>query len=636
MKKKPFVGGVTRRDLLHGIAAAGLTPLVPGKALADAVDAMEGLSAGAYPPALTGMRGNHPGSWEFAHQLARAGRSDWGEAKDTDATDYDLVVVGAGISGLAAAYFFQEANPDARILILDNHDDFGGHAKRNEFSVNGKTLLAYGGAQSMESPEAYPEVVKRLLRDLTIDMPAFERGFDQGFYQRNDLHGGVFFNQSDWGQTRMVKLDVGGLGDYMPLPKSGLSPDEAVAQMPLSPPARKQLLRVISETDDCMAQVPMDEKLDYLYELSYRDFLIKHLDVTEPEVFAVLQDLASDTGVSIDAAPAGDAIFYSVLPGRNATGLPADERIYEPYIHHFPDGNASVARLLVRRFVPDVADASNMFDVVTSHFDYSKLDRVDQAVRIRLNSTVVKVQHQGPASRAKQVSVSYLRDGQLEKVTGAKVILACYHSIIPALCPELPEKQRKAMSLQVKTPILYTNVALTNWRAWKEMGVGAFVAPGCYHINAMLDFPVTLGDYTYAQTPDDPVVVHMERFPHGTDADMSTRERLRAGRRELLMTPFDDMEKSIREQLGEALGPGGFKADKDIAGITVNRWAHGYSYGYGGLDDDTYDEWDDPRYPHMQARKPFGRIAIANSDANANAMMEAAIEQAHRAVEELR
>ncbi|GAB5413022.1 MAG: NAD(P)/FAD-dependent oxidoreductase [Congregibacter sp.] len=635
MIKPPFDSRVTRRDVLHGLAALGAGALVPGTRLADAVEAMESLPASDYPPATTGMRGNHPGSWEYAHQLARTGRRQWGAAAHTDTTDFVLVIVGAGISGLAAAYFFQQDNPQAKILILDNHDDFGGHAKRNEFSVNGKTLLAYGGSQSMESPGAYSHEVKALLSDLSVDMPAFEKGFDQDFYRRNELQGGVFFNQRDWGETRMVKLDVGGLGDYLPLPKSELTTAEAIEQMPLSAGARQQLLRVMSETKDCMPDVPMDEKLDYLYEISYRDFLIKHLGVSEPEVFAVLEDLASDTGVGIDAAPAGDAIFYSVLPGRNATGLPTDQRSYEPYIHHFPDGNASVARLLVRRFIPGAARGSDMFDVVTSRFDYSKLDQPDQPVKIRLKSTVINVQHEGKPSRAKRVSVSYMRDGKLETASGSRVIMACYHSIIPSLCPELPQAQRNALSLQVKTPILYTNVALTNWRAWKEMGVGAFVAPGCYHINAMLDFPVTLGNYAFAQSPDDPVIVHMERFPHGKDAGMSTRERLRAGRRELLTTPFADMEASIREQLSEALGPGGFDAGRDIAGITVNRWAHGYSYGYGGLDDEAYDDWDDPRYPHMQARKKFGRIAIANSDADANAMMEAAIEQAHRAVKEL-
>ncbi|MFK7830672.1 MAG: FAD-dependent oxidoreductase [Congregibacter sp.] len=632
MSKKIGGSGVTRRDLLHGLAGFAGASLLPGRALADAVMAFE---KSPYPPSLTGMRGNHPGSWGVAHQLARAGRRQWGAATLADDGDYDLVVIGGGISGLATAYFYLQEKPGARILILENHDDFGGHAKRNEFDVHGKTLLGYGGSQSMESPGAYSRIVKSLLKDLRIDMRAFDSAFDQEFFRRNTLGGGVFFNRRDWGESKLVKLDIGGLGDYMPLQKNALSAQDAVAQMPLTAQARSQLLRVLTETSDSMPEVPEDEKRDYLYTLSYRQFLARHLDVTEPEVFKVLQDLASDTGVSIDAAPAGDAIFYSALPGRTATGLPPDEREYEPYIHHFPDGNASIARLLVRRLIPAAASGDDMLDIVQTRFDYSALDRPNTPVRLRLNSTAVNVRHRGSVGCARTVEVSYVEEGAAHTVRAAHAVLACYHSVIPALCPELPQTQREAMSLQVKTPILYTSVALANWRAWKNMELGGFVAPGCYHINAMLDFPVDIGGYQYAKSPDDPVVVHMERFPHSTEPGLSTRDRLRAGRHELLSTPFASIEASIREQLGEALAPGGFDARRDIAGITVNRWAHGYSYGYGGLDDDYYDDSEDLRYPHMQARKPYGRIAIANSDAAASAMMEAAIEQAHRAVHEL-
>lgn len=626
-------GGVTRRDILHGIGLASAASLLPGKALADAVAAME---AGAtYPPSMTGMRGNHSGSWETAHQLARQGLRSWGEAAPINDDLYDLVVVGAGISGLSAAYFYQAKNPGARILILDNHDDFGGHAKRNEFSSGGHRLLGYGGSQTMESPSSYSPIVSALLAELRVDLGAFDAAFDDQFYKRNGLEAGVFFSNGEWGRGQMVSLDLGGLGDYMPLPKGTLSVSDAVAQMPLSDAAKRQLERLLTESKDCMPEVPQDEKFDYLYTLSYRAFLTRHLEIDEPEVFGVLEGLASDAGVGIDAVAAGEALFYSVLPGRNATGLPPDAKDYEPYIHHFPDGNASIARLLVRHLIPGAAPGSDMQSVVKAAFDYGRLDEPASAVRLRLSSTVVNVQHLGSPKSAKEVEVAYVHRGQLHKVRSSQVILACYHSIIPSLCPELPAQQREAMELQVKVPILYTNVALRNWEAWHRMGIGAFVAPGGYHINAMLDFPVSLGGYNYSSSPKDPIVVHMERFPHGSDPGMSKRDRLRQGRHELLSTRFSTIEKNIYAQLGEALAPGGFDPRKDIAGITVNRWAHGYSYDYSDLEDDTYDEWDDPRYPHMQARKSYGRIAIANSDADANAMMEAAIEQAHRAVEEL-
>lgn len=629
-------GGITRRDLIHGVALAGAGALLPSRALAEAVEAASTASSSPYPPALTGLRGNHEGSWETAHLLARAGQRSFGPVRAAADDRYDLVVVGAGISGLAAAYFYRQQHPGARVLILDNHDDFGGHARRNEFSVGGRTLLGYGGSQTMQEPSGYPRVVKSMLRDIGVQIDAFDKAYDNRFFREHGLTGAVFFNEKDWGASRMVQYDLNNFSDYLPMADSPVPVAEAVERMPLSPAARSQLLRVITETRDCIAHIPQDEKEDYLDSISYRSFLERHLDVTEPELFRLLQDLTFEMGLGMDSSPAGASLLFYALPGRGATGLPGAAANFEPYIHHFPDGNASVARLLVRQLMPHMSKAADMYELLGERFDYSRLDDRNADVRLRLSSTVVNVQHVGPASAAEEVKVTYVRGGRTESVRAANVVLACYHSIIPSLCPELPETQREALASQVKTPILYTSVALNNWRAFKEMGVGAFVSPTGYHINAMLDFPVSLGDYAFAQTPADPIVLHMERFPYGREPGLSKRDRFRAGRYELLSTPFADIERSIRDQLGEALAPGGFNASRDIAGITVNRWAHGYSYYYDELEEDFYDEWDDPRYPHVRARQPFGRIAIANSDADANAMLEAAVEQAYRAISELR
>ena len=146
---------ISRRDLLHGIGGLAASSLIPGQGFADA-----GVPPVYYPPALTGLRGSHVGSFEVAHELARFGRTDWGRSQTPDDGVYDLVVVGGGISGLSAAYYFRKQHPDARILILDNHDDFGGHAKRNEFQAGGQRLIGYGGSQTLESPSSYSNLVK--------------------------------------------------------------------------------------------------------------------------------------------------------------------------------------------------------------------------------------------------------------------------------------------------------------------------------------------------------------------------------------------------------------------------------------------------------------------------------------------
>jgi len=350
-------------------------------------------------------------------------------------------------------------------------------------------------------------------------------------------------------------------------------------------------------------------------------------------VFAVLQYLTADSGVGIDSTTAGEALFWSGLPGRKSTGIPEYEE--EAYVHHFPDGNASVARLLVRSLIPAVAPGSTMEDVVTANFDYSKLDLAGASVRLRLNSTATHVEHDGAADKAKKVFVTYVRNGQAFRVQAKHTILACYNALIPALCPELPEKQREALSMQVKSPILYTSVALNNWRAWKSLRIGAVFAPSSYHVNAMLDFPVSLGDYDFASDPDDPIVVHMERFFHLPNLDLDVREQWRLGRHQLFATGFETIERSIRQQLTSMLAEADFDPARDITGITVNRWSHGYSDSFENLGDPWYGDKNNERYPHVIGRKPYGRIAIANSDSGANAMLETAVEQAHRAVSEL-
>ena len=629
---------ISRRDFLNGVGVVAAGPLVPGRVLAEAVAALEGTagSRAAYPPRLTGMRGSHPGSFEVAHELAREGRSDWGPIGKPDTKLYDLIVVGGGISGLAAAYFYRKQEPDARILILDNHDDFGGHAKRNEFRVGNRTLLGYGGSQSLVDPSKFSPEARGLLEDLKVDADKFYKAYDRDFYRKAGLGPSVFFDKATYGVDRLVECDPKQIGELIPIRRSGVSMADAIPLMPISEDAKRELTYLYTESRDRIPDHSLFKEFSYIRGISYLEFLQKHMGVKNPETIAFLQNIPGDNGgPGIDVLPAIYA-FYLGMPGFDATSLGNFSWMFNairkfseaPYIFHFPDGNASIARLLVRELIPGVAPGSTMEDIVLAPFDYSRLDDPKSPTRIRLSSTVVHAAHVGDPGQASAVDITYIQAGRAHRVRAKSCVLACYHSIIPHICPDLPQKQKIALAQMVKTPLIYTNVLLRNWQAWKKLRLAAAYSPGAYHSFAMLDFPVSMGSYKFSSDPDKPILIHLNRAP--TVLGLSTADQYRAGRMEMFTTSFETIERQTRTHLAGMLGEGGFDPARDIGAITVNRWPHGYAPWF------SEEDYPPGEAPHVLGRQRFGRITIANSDAGANAMIEAAIEQAYRAVEELR
>ncbi|WP_050759500.1 NAD(P)/FAD-dependent oxidoreductase [Luminiphilus syltensis] len=628
--KSAAASGIRRRDFLGGtLLSAGACALSPLELLAsDSKSAAGYKSTAGYPPALTGLRGSHPGSFDVAHALAWRGET-FPAPSSIDDQDYDLIVVGGGISGLAAAYFWrQEHGPDARILILDNHDDFGGHARRNEFTVDGRLMLGYGGSQSIDTPGSYSPAAAQLLRDLGIFTDRFYDYYDQQFWNKQKLSRGFWFSEEVYGRNVTAK----GIQTWSRATEKLTQGD--IAAYPIPEEARRGFFQLLNSDTNFLADIAPEKRREWLITHSYKEFLLSKAKMPEDVYFLLRDGMRGYGGVGQDAMPALWAQEQE-LPGTLYLDLPplpesSAEEIDEPYIFHFPDGNASVARALVRDLIPGVLPPSTMEQLVLAKADYSALDRADNACRLRLKSTAIKVEH---SAGEREVEVTYVRKGTPTMARGKHVVMACYNAMIPYLCPELPKAQREAITYAEKTPLVYVSAAFKNWEAFANLGMRDIKIPQPDMMHSFsMDFPVSMSDIEYPTDPSQPVFVHGSYIPCVPDSGLDNKEQYRRGRRELYQLSYDDFERRLLRQFDGALSPGGFDIERDLAGLTINRWPHGYAYEYNPL-------FDDPSFgvdkgPHIAGRAPIGRISIANSDSSAYAYVNGAIDAARRAVSE--
>lgn len=611
---------ISRRDFLNGVALSVAAGALPPAAFAWAH------GGHGYPPSMQGLRGVHAGAFEIAHQLAFEGRR-WAAPELQTDPEYDLVIVGAGLSGLAAAHEFRRrAGAGARILILDNHDDFGGHARRNEFTVDGRLLIGYGGSQSIDGPRGYSRGAKRLLRALGVETKKFYEWFDQDFYVRRGMGQALFLDRATFGEDALAPSPFGGDDEDA----AAIAP-EAIDSLPIDPDSKASLKSLIAGKIDYLAGMTVAEKAAFLRSISFERFLIDRAGATPTLVLLLRKTIIGLWGCGWDVLSALEAARWN-MPGTQGLGL--DKQLKgegpkeEPYIFHFPDGNATLARLLVRSLIPGAIGGSTVEDVLLARADYDRLDMEDLPVRLRLHATAVEMRN-GPEG----VDVVYVRRGLPERVRARHAIMAGYLAMAPHLIPEMGEAQKEAVRFFTKIPLVYVNVALRNWRAFEKAKAHRIYSPGAFFEHMALDFPVSIGTYRFAQSPDEPILLHLQHIPIAPGLGLTEKEQHREGRRSLLALSYDDFESRIVAQLTAMLGRYGFDAGRDIAGITVNRWPHGYAYEYNELFDGP--DWSPANGPHLKARERIGRISIANSDSSAYAYVDGAFDAAIRAVDEL-
>ena len=633
IKRRDFVSGVAIGA--GGLLLAGCTDDRPVSFANEVPRGGLAPSSGSYyPPTLTGMRGSHDGSYEVAHALS------WGGEKPADyqllEEHYDLVVVGAGMSGLAAAHFYREKmGPEARILILDNHDDFGGHAKRNEFHRDGRMMVSLGGAQNIESVTGYSDAATKLMEDIGLN-EEFLNFMDVSTSENLALVGNFDANNGvalPGSQDHFIYA-----GNWNAVMFGGEGYEQVLESLPLPGDEREKLITFWGGNRDFLEGLSLSEKWEYLNTVSYNQFLIDKvglLPTTVPILNAIILHLSGMTGwnLTVGEALLGGASGIKSLgwlgKATAAAGGAFIDRLLK--IRMFPDGNASVARLLVQKLIPTVApEVTGPDSIVGARFNYEALDEAGNDTRLRLNSTAVGIRE----NQAGEVEIDYVEQGSAKRVLADHCILACYNGLIPHLCPEMPESQKAGLAYGVKTPFVYANVQVRDGKAFSKAGATLFQCPHDPFQWVSCAPTVAVGGFEPPRGPDDPMVIFMMHSPMPMtkpDPKLSTRDQLRLARTEIYQAQFSDYEQQIREQLQSMLGQFGFQHQSDIEAITVNRIPHGYAYPYVKLDD---PDWEAGQAPHEIGRAQFGRISVANSDSEAVALMNAAFDAAYRAVEE--
>jgi spermidine dehydrogenase len=611
---------ICRRDFLNS------TLLASGSALLESLTPLELLGQQRDWGGYTG-EGDYAGANGQTQEVmlaAHAVRDGVFDSPSTPAVDtdevFDLVIVGGGISGLASALYFQDqAKPNQTCLVLENHPIFGGQARRNEFIVDGHRLMAPQGSNMCGLPG--PGLVGELYTRIGAKTHEFK------YQEWGGPPPAMPLGRTSYDHFRKFP-SVASFGFWFG-PKFGQQPGRWVVdpwnnldQLPLSPELRSdfaKFLKLVNEWN----QSPRHETQEELRR--YDNVTIESI-VTEryglSREFArlfIASNIAAGYGVGPDALT---GYWYRLIFGLGPDTTPG---------YSFPGGNTGVARHIVKTLIPDVIPGPRTTEAVCrNRINFGTLDRLRNQVRIRLRSTVVRVEHEGEPEKSSYVRVMYTRDGKVYRLKARAVIMAGGGWITKHLVRDLPSTHRQAYDQFNYNATLVANVAVRNWRFLHKLGLSGgrwFEGFGYWtEVRAI----ATIGADSPTIGPDSPTVLSLivPFFYPG----LPLAEQCSKGRAELLSTPFREYERKIREQFTDMFSGSGFDARRDIAGIILNRWGHHYVVAQPGF---TWGEEGKPAPRDILRRAPFGRIAFANTDLGAVSGHVMAIEEAHRAVGQL-
>ena len=606
---------ISRRDFLNGVLLAG-AGLRTGRhrqapATISPADAWDGYGGvGDYARAHGNMydvmtTAHHMRDGDFEQRIAAA--TGTGEL-------YDLVAVGGGISGLAAAVFFQK-NRGGTCLVLDNHAIFGGEAKRNEFRVDGQAVVAHQGSAIFLVPQkgGYTDAFYNLIG---MDRSAFayqtcgEMALEHSPYPDPQDYG--FYFGPKFGQRPGVwVIDPWGRNlAGAPLPDAVKA---ELLQWQHGPPEPQA--RPVTEGDAISRQ---------LDAITLEDHLIARHRISRETVREFLSPVeGGGYGLGPDALSAYcDYAIETQFPGDG------DETLGDQM---FPDGNSGFARLMVKTLIPDAFAGPRSVDAVWQNpVRFAALDRAGQPTRIRLNATVLRVAHAGDPASAPHVVVTYVRGNRLYAVKARAVVMAGGSWTTKHIVADLPDSHRAAYAQFYRSPCLMTNIAVRNWRFLYKMGIS-----GCRWFEGLGNYlsvrkQATVGSIRPTLGPDSPTVLTIKVL--FAEPGLPALEQGSRGRAQLLGTSFAQYERAFRAQFGDMFAPGGFDPRRDIAGIILNRWGHAYVNPQPGF---FFGANGQPAPRDVLRNGPHGRIAFANTDLAGAADHRNSIREADRAVAQL-
>lgn len=604
---------ICRRDFLNStlLAAGGLllAPLTPRQFL-NREDWTGYSGVGDY----AGANGNTFEVMSAGHQIRnRVFDSLPGDTIDTGEV-FDCVIVGGGISGLAAALLFQKyAGPGRKCLVLENHPIFGGEAKRNEFVVDGQRIMGPQGSDHFQVP--YPHsFIARFYDLIGLDLRAFRyQSWNSSSPQVplgtsfEDMRPpvGFYFGAKFGQQPGMWLIDPWG---------------KKLQGAPISAATRAELLKYQGQSRQGLPfEYPGDEKSRRLDSVTIQDYLTETYGLSVPTI----QSFLADEGGGFGAGP--DVLSAYCLYAFDA------EHPLNDVNHSFPGGNAGIGRQMVKTLIPQaIAGPRTLEAVCRNKINFAALDRPGQPARIRLNSTVVWVEHEGNPATSNFVNIAYTRDGNVYRLKARSAVMAggCWTSKL--VVRDLPSLQRQAYDQFYRSPCMMANVAVRNWRFLYKLGISA-----CQWFEGLGSFTAVRKVPTFSTDnktigPDSPVVLTLKvLFPH---PGLPLQQQGNQGRAQLLSTSFREYERKIRQQLAEMFSSSGFDPSRDIAGIVLNRWGHAYVSPQPGF---FFGKDGSPAPRDVLRSAPFGRIAFANTDLSGAPDHRTAIKEAHRAISQI-